>query len=120
MDIKTFLISPTPALSDYPLDEVAKAIESPTEGNHFLDDIGDELVAALELAKKYRIANVPLDKAALEMQALVANVLAYSVEKNDPEGRVRTLSNVLNSAKVLKTIALDVTAAAKALKNKGK
>ena len=67
MDIKTFLISPTPALHDYPLDEVAKAIESPTEGNHFLDDIGNELVVALELAKKYRIANVPLDKAALEM-----------------------------------------------------
>ena len=120
MDIKTFLISPTPALSDYPLDEVANAIDNPTEGNHFLDDIGDDLVGALELAKKYRIANIPLDKAALEMQALVANVLAYSVEKHDPEGRMRTLSNVLNSAKVLKMIADDVRAAARELSKRKK
>lgn len=120
MDIKTFLTSPTPSLSDYPLDEVAKAIESPTDGNHFLDDIGDELVAALDLAKKHRIANVPLDKAAMEMQSMVANILAYSVEKADPEGRVRTLSNILNSAKVLKTISDDINAAAKSLRSKRK
>lgn len=120
MDIKTFFISPTPSLADYPLDEVAKAIDGNTEGNHFLDEIGEELVAALELAKKYKIANVPLDKAASEMHSIVANTLAYATEKNDPEGRIRTLSNILNSAKAIKDIAEDVRGAAAELRKRKK
>lgn len=118
MDIKTFLMSPTPSLSDYPLEEVEKAIRSEEDERTFIDDIGDRVVSALALVEKHKLANAPIDKVASEMHSIVSNIMAFEVERHDPEGRIRVLSNILNSAKLLNDIAAGIENAVKNLRKK--
>lgn len=109
MNITQFLQHKTDiSLTEYPLDELAGILESPDTSPNFLDTLAGEVESTMDLVKRYNIANAPIDKCAIELQSIVANVLAYSSEKHDPDGRLRTLSNILNSAKVLDRINKEV------------
>lgn len=109
MSLKDFLnSSEIPSLEDYPLDECALAIETLSKETNFLEEIADHVKVSFELAQRWRVLNVPVERCAREVQTIAANTLAYSHEKNDSDGRLRTLSNILNSARTLWQISNEV------------